>query len=385
LINRSPYPWTCPSGEGGWTAIRATAGESLRIAVGSGDEGSTGPFTLRISVEAAPTNDAFAAAQPLAGAQWETEGLAVAATSEALEPLGRRSVWFRWTPPAGDRYLLEYGGNIQVGLYTGATLGTLTAVPLSFEEPGFAWFSVSGGVEYRIAVSWSESEPYPTGGRFYVAAHNAGLTASATALDFAPQTVGTISAPRTVTLATAAGGLVTLPLTVAVRGRDEVDFLKAGDDCLNEASACTVSVRFAPSAPGPRTAVVAVGTWIGTYVVPLRGTGVAPQVPVTPIPQPGLAPASAPAPSAKSTCTVRRPNVIRCAVTRDSAANGTVTGTLRRGSAVKARATARMRAGKATVRLTSRRRLTRGRYRVTLSVSVPGAPKLALARTVRVR
>jgi hypothetical protein len=72
-------------------------------------------------------------------------------------------------------------------------------------------------------------------------------------------------------------------------------------------------------------------------------------------------------------------------VTRSPAADGTVTGTLRRGTATKARGRANLRAGKATLTLRTKRKLAPGRYGVSLSISVTGAPKLSLNRMLRLR
>jgi len=396
LAGRSPYAfgsWTCAGSPGRWIVARAAAGETLRIAVGSGGSGISGPFTLRISTETAPANDPFAAAQQVTGARWDIDGLAIAATSEPSEPPhgglpAARTVWVRWTAPASDRYLLAVGGNVRVGLYTGTRLTTLSPMPVTgdLEENGGLWFVATAGTGYRIAVSWSENEPYPTGGRFRLTAYDGGLTIAPAVLQFAPQTVGTISAPSLVSLRPSDGGLATLPLSVSVRGRDAVDFLRADDDCSSVAPQCTVAVRFAPSASGARSAVLVVETWsVGAYTVPLAGTGAqsAAQAPT-----PGPPPAARPAATGKATCKLiqnrRRGAVVRCAVTRTPAADGTVTGTLR-GKATKAKGSAKLRSGKATLLLKSRRKLTSGRYRVSLSITVRGERKLALARTVRVR
>ena len=139
LSNRAPSgPWPCPGSTGAFAVFRAAAGEPLRIAVGPGEGATSGPFTLRIAPEPAPANDAFAAAQPVNGAAWEIEGIALTATSEAGEPAhggaaAARTVWFRWTAPVSDRYQSVANGNVTLGLYTGAALSSLAPVPSVYD------------------------------------------------------------------------------------------------------------------------------------------------------------------------------------------------------------------------------------------------------------
>ena len=407
LSNRAPSgPWPCPGSTGAFAVFRAAAGEPLRIAVGPGEGATSGPFTLRIAPEPAPANDAFAAAQPVNGAAWEIEGIALTATSEAGEPAhggaaAVRTVWIRWTAPVSDRYQLVASGNVTLGLYTGAALSSLAPVPSMYDpEVGVMWFTATAGREYRIAVNWQEN-PLNDAGRFSLAANRAGLTAAPISLQFAPQAVNTISATNVITLSTTPGALVTLPFSVSVRGPHATDFLKVSDDCTDDqAQRCSVGLRFAPSATGVRTAALAVETWLGTYTLPLSGTGTqttgeplprpAPSTP-PPAGQPPSTPPPAGQPAAirgRASCALRtntrRGAVVRCTVTRTPAANGTVTGTLRRGTATPARGSRQLRAGKATLLLKSRRKLTRGRYRISLSITVRGARPLKLTRNLRI-
>ena len=126
-------PWPCPGSTGAFAVFRAAAGEPLRIAVGPGER-DLGPVHAADRPQAAPANDVFAAAHPVNGAAWEIEGIALTATSEAGEPAhggaaAARTVWIRWTAPVSDRYLLVASGNVTLGLYTGAALSSLAAVP----------------------------------------------------------------------------------------------------------------------------------------------------------------------------------------------------------------------------------------------------------------
>ena len=390
LESRTPYgAWVCPGGTGGWwTVVRATAGELLRIAVGADVDGS-GPFMLRINPESPPANDAFAAAQPVSGVSWYVEGFAFAATSELGEPAHGglppgRTVWLRWTAPVSARYLLWIDGNVTLGVYTGAGLTSLTPVPMGYDPDDGWWFTSKANTEYRIAARWSEPEPYPTGGHFAISADNAGLSALPASLEFGSQTVATISPAKVVTLRPT-GGLLELPLDVSVRGPDATEFLKVADSCSDEA--CTVAVRFAPSEAGRRSAALVIDSWLGAYSVPLTGTGtsVANQTATpTPTPVPSARPAVARA-SCKLIHNGSRGAAVRCTIARTPAANGTVTGTMRRGKATQATASAKLRAGKATVLLKSRRKLTPGRYSVSLSIAVRAESKLVLTKTLRVR
>ena len=394
LTSRTPYPgdaWTCPGTRGRWVVARVAAGEALRIAVGAGETGELGGFTLRIGPEAVPANDAFAGAQVVAGPRWETDGVTIAATNEAGEPPhggapAARTVWLRWTAPANDHYFLAFAGNVRIGLYTGTALAGLTPVAVAgdVEEEGGLQFLGRGGTEYRIAVSWSEDEEFLTAGRFFLALFDGGMRFTPPALGFPAQPVGSISAPSVVRVRATAGAMASLPARVSVRGPDAADFLIAGETCGIEALECTVGVRFAPLAPGPRNAVLVVDPGFpGSYGIQLTGTGSL----ATPAPPPVTVQPIVPAASARCRLTRnnRRGGIVRCTVTRTPSADGTVTATVRRGTKTRARATARLRAGKATVQLKSRRKLAAGRYRVSLSVAVRGQPRLTVTQNVRVR
>ncbi|MGW0230859.1 fibronectin type III domain-containing protein [Actinopolymorpha singaporensis] len=66
---------------------------------------------------------------------------------------------------------------------------------------------------------------------------------------------------------------------VALEGANPQDFAIRTDECtgqtLDEGQSCLVNVRFAPQAPGPRTAVLRITTNARTIRVPLDGLGVA--------------------------------------------------------------------------------------------------------------
>jgi hypothetical protein len=103
---------------------------------------------------------------------------------------------------------------------------------------------------------------------------------------FSNQAVGTISGVQTVTLANAGGpGTGSLPVTVSrvrVVGPNAGDFLVVGESCtdgsLAAAATCAVSVRFAPTATGSRSASLRVSDdALGNpHDVALTGTGTDP-------------------------------------------------------------------------------------------------------------
>jgi hypothetical protein len=390
--------WVAASDDGCGRAslaqFRAAAGVGYRIAV-AGYGGDQGAFHLAISSVPPPPNDNFVAAQVLTGGSWEVAGSAIAATSELGEPAhgglpAARTVWFRWVAPVGGRYELFVGGNVRLGLYTGGSLATLAPVPASYDiEEGDLRFTSTPGTEYRIAVNWSEPEPYPTDGRFDLYADSDALAITPATVDFGAQAISTMSASKAVTLRPI-GGLMDVPPHAVIRGPHAADFIKISDDddsCTG--GVCMLIVRFAPSEAGPRTAALVVGTWLGSYNVPLTGIGtpvtsVQPTPPLTPTP-----PAPQAAPTGTGSCKLirntRRGAAVQCRVIRSPAANGTVTGVLQRGTATKARGRAKLLAGKATLLLKTTRKLARGRYRASLSIAVAGAPRLTLTRTLTVR
>jgi hypothetical protein len=114
---------------------------------------------------AAPSNDAFASAQPLAGAQGSVAGSTVDATRETGEPWhaggnGSRSVWFRWTAPASGQVAfdtLTTTFDTALAVYTGSAVNALTWVASNhrWDSTGTGSrlrFAAVAGTTYRIAV-----------------------------------------------------------------------------------------------------------------------------------------------------------------------------------------------------------------------------------------
>src|SRR3954452_19006368 len=230
--------------------FRAAAGVSYKIAVG-GYENAQGTWRLAVSSVPPPPNDNFASAQAVSGASWDVTVSALAATSEPGEPAhgglpAGRTVWLRWVAPVSARYELFLGGNVRLGVYTGASLGTLAPVPANYDvEDGLLGFTSTAGTEYRIAVNWSEAQPSPTDGSFELSADSDALAITPASVDFGSQAISTISAAKTVTLRPI-GGLIDVPPHVVVRGPHAADFIKVSDDSCS-GGLCPVVVRFAPS------------------------------------------------------------------------------------------------------------------------------------------
>ena len=151
--------WSFERCAGGWT-IRfvATAGVEYHIAVVA--TGAAGPIALHL--HAPPPNDDFADASVLTGPTATVVGTNDGAGPEPSEPAhpenGRASVWYRWVAPASGQVALSTCGSTSVkraGVYTGATLATLAAVPTRITICGLqsvTTFTATAGVTYNIAV-----------------------------------------------------------------------------------------------------------------------------------------------------------------------------------------------------------------------------------------
>jgi hypothetical protein len=142
------------------------------------------------------------------------------------------------------------------------------------------------------------------------------LLLGALSAPFASQAVGTTGESRTVTITNRGLGLLHVE-SVTATGPDADDILITRDRCTGRAihavgaDACTVDVRFAPTATGPRTAALRVRATIGAPVdVALPGSGLAPATgdttpPTTPAGAAAAAgePATAGTPAATTTTT----------------------------------------------------------------------------------
>ena len=112
-----------------------------------------------------PENDDFACAAEFAGLSGSADGSSVHATLEDGEPLVKfksaagRTVWWRWTAPAGGTAVFDTKGtgfDTVMGVYTGASLAALAAVAQDDDGGGSLTsrcaFECAKGTTYFIAV-----------------------------------------------------------------------------------------------------------------------------------------------------------------------------------------------------------------------------------------
>jgi len=107
----------------------------------------------------APPNDNFASAVTLAGASGSQPGGNANATKQTGEPnhagnAGGRSVWYQWTPPAGQWARFSTTGasfTTLLAVYTGGAVNALTEV-VSTQSGQTPVFLAEPGTTYRIAV-----------------------------------------------------------------------------------------------------------------------------------------------------------------------------------------------------------------------------------------
>lgn len=101
---------------------------------------------------------------------------------------------------------------------------------------------------------------------------------SPTSLNFPVQTVGTASAPQTVTLANSGSSQLTIS-GVAISSSDysqtSTCVASGGSGSLQPGQQCTISVQFTPTATGSRTANLVISNNAGDVTIPLTGTGIA--------------------------------------------------------------------------------------------------------------
>jgi hypothetical protein len=143
------------------TPANLTTG-SIQVTAPGGTASSAVPFTL----QTAPANDAFAAAQNLSGPNGSVSGNNSGATKEAQEPNhagnpGGRSVWYRWIAPTAGAWTFDTLGSAfdtLLAVYSGTSVSTLT--PLAYSDDIAAGvntnsrltFTAIGGTTYYFAV-----------------------------------------------------------------------------------------------------------------------------------------------------------------------------------------------------------------------------------------
>ncbi len=139
--------------------------------------GSVTSTVATLTVNAAPTNDAFANALPLVGLSGTAHSSNVDATGESGEPQHNAgqagatasSVWFRWTPTvSGAAQIDTLGTVLDTGLavYTGSALTTLTKLKEDDDGgapggggPSLLTLNVTAGTTYSIAVGSFDADP----------------------------------------------------------------------------------------------------------------------------------------------------------------------------------------------------------------------------------
>lgn len=148
----------------------ATAGVNYTIAFSGYISGEMN-FVLKLVNAPPPTNDNFASAQVVGpGLPVTVSGNNDFATKEVSEPQHANagppyhSLWYSWTPSANTRVRISACSKTfdaaRVGVYTGATLATLTQVA---ELPGFSphcrvALNAIAGTTYRIAAAGGPQE-----------------------------------------------------------------------------------------------------------------------------------------------------------------------------------------------------------------------------------
>ena len=132
----------------------------------------TGPHTLSVTftVEPGPSNDNFANALELPGDTGIQTGTGTLfATTEPGEPNMIKTVWFKWTAPSSGDFTFYTNGSTNpaggewdamIGMYTGAAVNALTALPGTPKDTGgpeTMTVAVSGGTTYYIQAAGYEN------------------------------------------------------------------------------------------------------------------------------------------------------------------------------------------------------------------------------------
>jgi hypothetical protein len=282
----------------------------------------------------------------------------------------------------------------RVAIFTSNASGVLSATPQRFvaspdgERPDSITagdFNGDGAPDLGVAGT----SPAGVGAMFSTA-----ITAISAPADFGAAPVGTLTAPRQLTITNT--GVAPLDPGSLSLGGNTADFLVDRSDCLagvRSDSSCSVDVRFAPQTAAARLADILVNTEGATAEVQVRGTGTTPPAPPkgdkgdpgTPGATGAAGPAGARGPTgatgaagatgprgrngrdARVSCRVTAPKRVRCTV-RFSARSSTARHarwTLLRGKRVVASGRSRVRSGGRVVARLDRR-LAPGTYRVRI-------------------
>jgi hypothetical protein len=133
--------------------LEVTGGTRYYIAVDT--EGGAGDFYVdwTFAGSAAPSNDMWSFAQPVAGASGSVSETTVGATTEAGEPATEgHSVWFHWVAPADGVVGFSVDGGQSVQAYDGWSLSELH--PLGASVP------VAAGDVLSVRVDGAEPAPF---------------------------------------------------------------------------------------------------------------------------------------------------------------------------------------------------------------------------------
>jgi hypothetical protein len=138
-------------------AFQPESGATYLVAV-DGVAGKSGQVSLSWAMR--PSNNDFAAAQPITGTSGSVRSDTSLATREAGEARWhRRSVWYRWTAPRTGDVVFRTGGSLfdtVLGAYSGGSLGSaklLASNDDSFDGSSRVRLPVRQGRTYRIVVA----------------------------------------------------------------------------------------------------------------------------------------------------------------------------------------------------------------------------------------
>lgn len=145
--------------------FNATVGTAYQIAV-DGYEGEQGQIAISIVQGAgyALANDTFASAEPLTGNSTSVTGSNEGATAQAGEPAhagqsATKSIWWKWTAPAGGSCSVDTIGtafDTVLAVYTGTSVSSLTPVASDDQSGGSntskVSFNTTMGTTYFFAV-----------------------------------------------------------------------------------------------------------------------------------------------------------------------------------------------------------------------------------------
>jgi hypothetical protein len=271
------------------------------------------------------------------------------------------------------------------GCVTDAQLsgGRIVAVNGAAAGPDSAWLASVDGAGFAPTANQAAG----LGATVALELREWALLPSAPTLDLGAQSRATIGAARTLALTATADGV--RPARIDTTGPAADDFLISGDGCtqatLADGRACTVRIRFAPSATGTRTATLlardSAGDAIGMVELTGTGSGMAVGTPGPAGATGAPGPAGARGPrgkrgrEAKVRCTLvrkRGKRKIRCAVRYGSGrkASGTARARLLRDGRVVARGPlARMRASRRVAPGTYTLRIGRAALRVRIGAA----------------